>query len=110
VPRGPDTSAPATSWTWPQPSAASTSASTRAGGGLGLTSRSELGQPGHYLTYIDPQSDELTTLGVPGFDEQLGVYVRDGALRAEHAFWVCGFAFLVLHYEVSRKTPAPGPG
>jgi hypothetical protein len=82
----------------------------RPGGGLVLTSRSELDQPGHYLTYIDPQSDELTTLGVPGFDEQLDVYVRDGALRAEHAFWVFGFAFLVLHYEVSRKVPVPGPG
>ena len=64
----------------------------RPGGGLVLTSRSELDQPGHYLTYIDPQSDELTALSVPGFDEQLDVYVRDGTLRAEHAFWVFGFA------------------
>jgi len=84
--------------------------SARPGGGLVLTSRSALDQPGHYLTYIDPQSAELTALSVPGFDEQLDVYVRDGALRAEHAFWVFGFAFLVLHYEVSRKAPAQGPG
>src|SRR5690606_18745476 len=28
----------------------------RAGGGLVLTSRSELDQPGHYLTYVDPQT------------------------------------------------------
>jgi len=84
--------------------------SARPGGGLVLTSRSELDQPGHYLTYIDPQSAELTALSVPGFDEQLDVYVRDGALRAEHAFWVFGFAFLVLHYEVSRKAPAQEPG
>ena len=82
----------------------------RPGGGLVLTSRSELDQPGHYLTYIDPESAELTALSVPGFDEQLDVYVRDGALRAEHAFWVFGFAFLVLHYEISRKTPAPRSG
>jgi hypothetical protein len=82
----------------------------RAGGGLVLTSRSELDQPGHYLTYIDPQSTELTALAVPGFDEQLDVYVRDGALHAEHAFWVFGFAFLVLHYEVSRKAAAQPAG
>jgi hypothetical protein len=82
----------------------------RPGGGLVLTSRSELDQPGHYLTYIDPQSAELTALSVPGFDEQLDVYLRDGALRAEHAFWVFGFAFLVLHYEVSRKPPVEQPG
>jgi hypothetical protein len=30
--------------------------------------------------------------------------VRDGQLRAEHAFWVFGFPFLVLHYDIRRKT------
>ena len=47
---------------------------------------------------------------MPGFDEQLDVYVRDGAVHAEHAFWVFGFAFLVLHYEVSRKVAAQRAG
>ncbi|HUB20767.1 MAG TPA: hypothetical protein VMA97_00005, partial [Streptosporangiaceae bacterium] len=47
--------------------------SARPGGGLVLNSRSELDQPGHYLTYIDPDSGELTTLGVRGFAERLDV-------------------------------------
>jgi hypothetical protein len=75
----------------------------RPDGGLVLTSRSDLDQPGHYLTYIDPASRQLTTLAVHGFAEQLDVYVNDGELRAEHAFWVFGLAFLVLHYTVRRK-------
>jgi hypothetical protein len=75
----------------------------RPGGGLVLSSRSDLDQPGHYLTFIDPESRELTALAVHGFDEELDVYVRDGALRAEHAFWVFGFPFLVLHYDIRRK-------
>jgi hypothetical protein len=44
---------------------------------------------------------------VPGFAERLDVYV-DAAngttqLRAEHAFWVFGLPFLVLHYRITRK-------
>jgi hypothetical protein len=77
--------------------------SARPGGGLVLNSRSELDQPGHYLTYIEPDSGALTTLGVRGFAERLDVYVADGELRAEHAFWVFGFPFLVLHYRMHRK-------
>ena len=68
-----------------------------------LNSRSELDQPGHYLTYIDPVSSSLTTLGVRGFAERLDVFVDRGELRAEHAFWVFGFPFLVLHYRMHRK-------
>jgi hypothetical protein len=79
----------------------------RIGGGLVLTSRSDLDQPGHYLTYIDPNSKELTALAVHGFAERLDVYVEDGQLRAEHAFSVFGFPFLVLHYLMHRK-PAAG--
>ena len=75
------------------------------GQGLVLDSRSELDQPGHYLTYIDPGTAELTTFGVRGFAERLDVYVSDGELRAEHAFWVFGFPFLVLHYRMHRKSP-----
>ena len=75
----------------------------RAGGGLTLTSRSDLPHPGHYLTYIDPATRELTALAVAGFAEELDVYVDDGELRAEHAFWVFGLPFLVLHYRIHRK-------
>jgi hypothetical protein len=48
----------------------------RPGGGLILTSRSELKHPGHYLTYIDAETRELTTAAVLGFAEQLDVYWR----------------------------------
>jgi hypothetical protein len=75
----------------------------RAGGGLVLTSRSELDHPGHYLAYIDPVSRELTAVTVHGFAEELDVYVDGEELRAEHAFWVFGFPFLVLHYRMTRK-------
>jgi hypothetical protein len=76
----------------------------RPGSGLILTSRSELKHPGHYLTYIDAETRELTTAAVLGFAEQLDVYLEDGQLRAEHAFWVFGFPFLVLHYTMHRKS------
>jgi hypothetical protein len=75
----------------------------RPGGGLILTSRSDLDHPGHYLTYVDPANRELTALAVHGFAEQLDVYVDGDELRAEHAFWVFGFPFLVLHYRMHRK-------
>jgi hypothetical protein len=75
----------------------------RVGGGLVLTSRSALPHAGHYLTFIEPASRELTTLGVPGFKEELDVYVADGALRADHAFWLFGLPFLVLRYRIRRK-------
>jgi len=75
----------------------------RPDGGLLLTSQADGDQPGHYLTYIDAETRELTTLAVPGFAEQLDVYVRDGELRAEHAFSVFGLPFLVLHYRMQRK-------
>jgi hypothetical protein len=75
----------------------------RPGGGLILTSRSELKHPGHYLTYIDAETRELTTAAVQGFAEQLDMYVDDGELRAEHAFWLFGFPFMVLHYRMHRK-------
>jgi len=75
----------------------------RPGGGLVLTSRGQDGQSGHYLTYIDPATDELTALSVPGFAEHLDVYVEDDELHAAHAFWVFGFPFLVLRYRIRRK-------
>ena len=80
----------------------------RPGGGLVLTSRSDLDQPGHYLTYIEPTTRDLTTLAVHGFSEQLDVYVQDDELRADHAFWVFGLPFLRLEYRMYRKAAAPG--
>jgi hypothetical protein len=77
--------------------------SAREGGGLVLDTRSELDQPGHYLTYIDPRTAELTTAAVRGFAERLDVHADDGVLRAEHAFWVFGIPFLVLRYRMHHK-------
>jgi hypothetical protein len=71
--------------------------------GLTLTSRVHDGQAGHYLTFVDADADELTALAVHGFEEQLDVFVENGALRAEHAFWVFGFPFLTLQYRISRR-------
>jgi hypothetical protein len=48
----------------------------RPAGGLVLTSRSHLDHPGHYPTYIDPATRELTTLAVHDFAEQLDVYSK----------------------------------
>ncbi len=76
----------------------------RPGGGLVLTSRSDLEHPGHYLAYVDPTNRQLTALAVPGFAEQLDVFLDEDQLLAEHAFWVFGFPFLVLEYRISRKS------
>jgi hypothetical protein len=76
----------------------------RPGGGLMLDSRGATTQSGHYLTYIDPETTDLTVLAVHGFAERLDVYVGDdGELRAGHAFSVFGIPFLVLHYRIHRK-------
>ncbi|HEY6746477.1 MAG TPA: hypothetical protein VI357_12275, partial [Mycobacteriales bacterium] len=80
----------------------------RPDGGLTLTSRSALPHPGHYLAYVDPVTRELTALAVPGFAEQLDVHASGEELRAEHAFSVFGFPFLVLRYTIRRK-PGPRP-
>jgi hypothetical protein len=79
-----------------------------AGGGLMLTSRSALEHPGHYLSYIDPDSRELTTLAVRGFSEELRVTVTDADLSADHAFWVFGLPFLVLRYRIRSRTAGAG--
>ena len=79
----------------------------RPGGGVVLTSRSDLDQPGHYLAHSDPATRQLTVLAVHGFAEQLDVYVQDGQLRAEHAFSVFGLPFLVLRYRIHRKPDSP---
>jgi hypothetical protein len=73
---------------------------------LVLTSHSALDHPGHYLTYIDPATKDLTALAIHGFGEQLDVYPNADELRAEHAFSVFGLPFLVLHYQMRRKPVA----
>jgi hypothetical protein len=75
----------------------------RPDGGLVLTSLDHGGHPGHYLSYVDPSSRDLTTLSVPGFAEELNVYVDGDEVRAEHAFRLFGLPFLILHYRIHRK-------
>jgi hypothetical protein len=79
----------------------------RDGGGLVLSSRSALDHPGHYMAYIDPATRDLTVLAVHGFAEELDVYAVGDELRAEHAFWVFGLPFLVLHYRIRRREQVP---
>ncbi len=78
----------------------------RPGGGLTLTSKSDLPHPGHYLASIDPVTRDMTALAVAGFAEELHVQVTEGELRAEHAFWLFGFPFLILRYDIRRKVGA----
>ena len=72
----------------------------RPGGGLTLTTRTDVPHAGHYLTYVDPDTRDLTTLGVPGFAEELDVHVEDAELHAEQRFWVFGIPFLTLEYTI----------
>ncbi|MGZ4603127.1 MAG: hypothetical protein ACXV0U_05960 [Kineosporiaceae bacterium] len=90
------------------------------GGGLVLTSSSDLRDPGHYLTFIEPgdgggrreggeggeggKNRRLTALAVQGFGERLEVRVDGGELTADHAFGLFGIPFLVLRYRISRKS------
>jgi hypothetical protein len=80
----------------------------RDGGGLTLTTRSDLAHAGHNLTYIDPETGRLTALAVHGFAEELTVRVEAGELRAEHAFRVFGLPFLILHYRIHHNAHGTG--
>lgn len=76
---------------------------SRDDGGLTLSSHSVLPHPGHYLTYVDSDTRELTALAIDGFSEELEVFVADGRVGATHAFWLFGIPFLVLRYRIRRK-------
>ena len=78
----------------------------RPGGGLVLTSHSELEHPGHYLAVADRETGALSALAVHGFGDELQVFAEGSELRAEHAFTLFGTPFLVLDYAIRRK-PAP---
>lgn len=73
------------------------------GGGLMLTSASEGTHAGHYLTFIDRETGDLTSLAVPGFGEELRVWAEGDELRADHAFAVFGLPFLTLRYRIRRR-------
>jgi hypothetical protein len=87
----------------PQANFTATLAPRQRAQGLILTSQGRDGQTGHYLSHIDPDTRDLTTLAVHGFAETLDVYLEDGELRADHAFSVFGLPFLRLEYTIRRK-------
>ena len=95
---------------FPLPSASFTATllpRNRPDGGLVLSSDAagSSSHPGHYLSIPDPATGALTVLAVPGFAEQLDVYVADdGELRAEHAFRIFDLPFLVLDYRITAES------
>ena len=80
---------------------------SRPGGGLVLTSRSDLDHPGHYLTYIDPTTRDLTTLAVHGFAEQLDVYVEERRAAGRSCVLGLRHAFLAAGVPHAPKGPPP---
>src|SRR4051794_7434641 len=67
-----------------------------------LTSRTDLDDPGHYLSSVSAERDALTVLKLLYFEERIYVHVTDGELRTEHSFSLAGARFLTLHYEIER--------
>ncbi|MDX2378936.1 MAG: hypothetical protein QNM02_04170 [Acidimicrobiia bacterium] len=73
------------------------------GDGLLLKSRTALAHPGHYLSVVDTDNDELSVIKLHSFDEEIDVYVDDGELKTDHRFYLSGILFLTLLYEIERK-------
>src|SRR5690349_8762337 len=67
-----------------------------------LTSRTGLPFPGHYLSSVDGDRDALTVLKLLAFEEEIHVFVEDGALRTNHSFSLAGQRFLTLRYFIER--------
>jgi hypothetical protein len=73
------------------------------GDGLLLKSRTDLAYPGHYLSAVDAERDELSVIKLNTFDEEIDVYVVDGELKTDHRFYLSGILFLTLFYSIERK-------
>ncbi|HUG32045.1 MAG TPA: hypothetical protein VMM14_04065 [Acidimicrobiia bacterium] len=70
--------------------------------GLRLSSRQGVFQ-GHYLSALDSETGEVTTVKLEAFDEEIEVYEVDGQLSTDHRFYLGGIEFMSLHYEISRS-------
>ena len=70
-----------------------------------LTSRTDLGFPGHYLSSVDSDRDALTVLKLLAFHERILVFVAGGRLQADHSFSLAGQRFLTLRYTIERLAP-----
>jgi hypothetical protein len=56
--------------------------------------------PGHYLTF--KEGGNLTVLALESFGEEIEVYVENGAVRADHRFYLGDRCFLTLYYSTQR--------
>ncbi len=72
------------------------------GDDLVLTTKTKLPYPGHYISAVDRERDQLTSLKLLQFGERIHVYVRDGELATDHRFYLAGIQFLNLHYTMER--------
>jgi len=75
------------------------------GDGLLLKSSSGEPYPGHYLSAVEHDGADLTTLKLTNFGEEIDVYVEDSELKTDHRFFLGGVRFLTLHYSIERKVP-----
>lgn len=73
------------------------------GDGLLLVSHTDLSIPGHYLSVVDEEHGELTTMRLRSFDEEIDVYVEDGRLQTDHRFLLWGIEFMALRYDIERR-------
>ena len=71
------------------------------GDDLILTTKTDRPYPGHYVSSVERDKDELTTLKLLQFGERIHVYV-DGELKTDHRFTLGGIEFLNLHYTMER--------
>ena len=70
--------------------------------GMLLKTVSDHDYSGHYLSVVDDANDELSTIELRSFSEEIDVYVRDDQLRTEHRFFLWRTQFMVLHYDIER--------
>jgi hypothetical protein len=71
--------------------------------GMLLKSRTSKNYPGHYLSAVEKEGKDLTTLKLTSFDEEIDVYVEDSELKTDHRFYLGGVRFLTLYYSIERK-------
>lgn len=69
--------------------------------GLRLSSREGRFQ-GHYLTAVDSETGDVTTVKLEAFDEEIEVFAADGQMSTDHRFYLGGIEFMSLHYEITR--------
>jgi len=73
------------------------------GDGLLLKSATDLPYPGHYISVVDPDADELSIIKLHSFGEEIDVFVEDGELKTDHRFYLSGIPFMTLYYSIERK-------